>query len=632
MRKDQLESSMDESIDVAGTVRDMQGLLNPKKPTESPATDSFDDRVSVETLDDGTTAWVIRNETQEERNKKFGQRYIRALSLVDEKDQLFDGIQSSSNAAVDPYTVLRKKKGMMDPDVLSLTKVKKAFSGIGLTANGAGPVNSQEAIDYRNAMEALRRGDVVLPTVSEFERQKRELEEEKKKMAQNKEWESAKPPVTAQAPTQETPTNATSTVAADAMPPKRNEATIAAQEGKTQKVQPINLAKMMDKTPAPVPKTNPEPPKTTEPPKPVQEVVEFNVPKEQASTFVATLPDDQKEKVKRADLININAIQNVDLPRTVHTIDNLNDYRRIVPKKVTGEYVEVVLPNSGYIATMSAASSLAMASIMGDPDDTENTFDLRKQYQFCFDYLVSTSIDDTLPSKSMSFNYFTTHTSPDDLSALIYGIYRASQPAKTSVSFHCLKCNRDYDVIADATGVVDQDAFNDDTKMQINRIIEARKVVGDAKMVFDDAPGSKIFTYKLSDDMYVSAKYMDGNMAIERAKIIQPLEERYGKIVLNLASVIKEIRILITPEGSTEPDWYSVPDPVTICQIISDLDDNKLKVLTKGIMDDIKSYGSYQFCFKGEFQCPHCGSVLHKVPVDLGQLIFFKASRAMTND
>ena len=303
-----------------------------------------------------------------------------------------------------------------------------------------------------------------------------------------------------------------------------------------------------------------------------------------------------------------------------------------MPKKVTGEYVEVVLPNSGYIATMSAASSLAMASIMGDPDDTENTFDLRKQYQFCFDYLVSTSIDDTLPSKSMSFNYFTTHTSPDDLSALIYGIYRASQPAKTSVSFHCLKCNRDYDVIADATDVVDQDAFNDDTKMQINRIIEARKVVGDAKMVFDDAPGSKIFTYKLSDDMYVSAKYMDGNMAIERAKIIQPLEERYGKIVLNLASVIKEIRILITPEGSTEPDWYSVPDPVTICQIISDLDDNKLKVLTKGIMDDIKSYGSYQFCFKGEFQCPHCGSVLHKVPVDLGQLIFFKASRAMTND
>ena len=289
MRRDQLESSMDESIDVAGTVRDMQGLLNPKKPTESPATDSSDDRVSVETLDDGTTAWVIRNETQEERNKKFGQRYIRALSLVDEKDQLFDGIQSSSNAAVDPYTVLRKKKGMMDPDVLSLAKVKKAFSGIGLTANGAGPINSQEAIDYRNAMEALRRGDVVLPTVSEFERQKRELEEEKKKMAQNKEWESAKPPVTAQEPVQETPTNATPTVAADAMPPKRNEATIAAQEGKTQKVQPINLAKMMDKTPAPVPKTNPEPPKTAEPPKPVQEVVEFNVPKEQASSFVATL-------------------------------------------------------------------------------------------------------------------------------------------------------------------------------------------------------------------------------------------------------------------------------------------------------------------------------------------------------
>ena len=204
-----------------------------------------------------------------------------------------------------------------------------------------------------------------------------------------------------------------------------------------------------------------------------------------------------------------------------------------------------------------------------------------------------------------------------------------SRPKRT---YHCLKCDRDYDVNVNTDDVIDQDAFSDDTKMQINRIIEARKVAGDAKLVFDDAPGSKIFTYKLSDDMYVSAKYTDGAMAIEWAKIIDALTDRYGKIVVNLASVIKEIRIFITPDGGAAPNWYSVPDPVTICQIISDLDDNKLKILSQGIMDDIKGYGSYQFCFKGDFQCPHCGSVLHKVPVDLGQLIFFKASKAMTND
>ena len=630
MRKDQLESSMDESIDVAGTVRDMQGLLNPKKPTESPATDSSDDRVSVETLDDGTTAWVIRNETQEERNKKFGQRYIRALSLVDEKDQLFDGIQSSSNAAVDPYTVLRKKKGMMDPDVLSLAKVKKAFSGIGLTANGAGPVNSQEAIDYRNAMEALRRGDVVLPTVSEFERQKRELEEEKKKMAQNKEWESAKPPVTAQAPAQEAPTKEPD-VADNAMPPRSNEAAIAAQEGKTQKVKPINLAKMMDKTPAPVPKTEPEPPKPVEPVK-VQEVATFNVPSEQVQTFAATLPDDQKDKLKRVDVIKINAIQHADLPRSVHTIDDINAYRRIVPKKITGEYVEVVLPNSGYIATMGAASSLAMSSIMSDPNDTEADFDLRKRFQFCFNYLVSTSIDDTLPGKHMSYNYFVNHTSPLDLAALIYGIYRASQPKMTKITLHCLKCQQEYEINADTSDVIDQDEFDNDTKLQMNHIIEARQVVDDAKSVFDAAPANKVFVYKLSETLFAAAKAMDGSMAIERTPIAQTMVEQYGELIANVVTMIKELRTYITPEGMAEPDWYTVKDPMVICEILNTLDDNMVKILFTGLTEDIKSYSAYNFCFKGQFQCPHCGTSLNKVGVDLNRLIFFKVTRAVSND
>lgn len=631
MRKDQLESSIDESIDVAGTVRDMQGLLNPKKITESPTTDSSDDRVSVETLDDGTTAWVIRNETQEERNKKFGQRYIRALSLVDEKDQLFDGIQSSSNAAVDPYTVLRKKKGMMDPDVLSLAKVKKAFSGIGLTANGAGPVNSPEAIDYRNAMEALRRGDVVLPTVSEFERQKRELEEEKKKMAQNKEWESAKPPVTAQAPVQEAPATKEPGVADNAMPPRSNEAAIAAQEGKTQKVQPINLAKMMDKTPAPVPKTEPEPPKPVEPVK-VQEVATFNVPSEQVQTFAATLPDDQKDKLKRVDVIKINAIQHADLPRSVHTIDDINAYRRIVPKKITGEYVEVVLPNSGYIATMGAASSLAMSSIMSDPNDTEADFDLRKRFQFCFNYLVSTSIDDTLPGKHMSYNYFVNHTSPLDLAALIYGIYRASQPKMTKITLHCLKCQQEYEINADTSDVIDQDEFDNDTKLQMNHIIEARQVVDDAKSVFDAAPANKVFVYKLSETLFAAAKAMDGSMAIERTPIAQTMVEQYGELIANVVTMIKELRTYITPEGMAEPDWYTVKDPMVICEILNTLDDNMVKILFTGLTEDIKSYSAYSFCFKGQFQCPHCGTSLNKVGVDLNRLIFFKVTRAVSND
>ena len=633
MRRDQLESSVDDSIDVADTVREMQGLLNPKKSqsTDTGSSDS-DDRVSVETMEDGTSAWVIRNETQEERNKKFGTRYIRALSLVDESDQLFDGTQSSSGNGVDPYEILLKKKGAMDPSVLSIKKVKRAFAGIGMTANGAGPVNSKEAIDYRNAMEALRRGDVVLPTVSEFEHQKKELEEEKKKMAQNNNWDSAKPPVTASQPKpQTTPETTTPNTAGDALPPRSNEATYAAQEGKTQKVQPINLAKMMDKTPAPVPQEEPKP-ETEQAPPQVQKVAEFNVPVEQASSFAASLPDDQKEKIRRADVIKINATQHADLPRSIHTIDDINAYRRIVPKKITGEYVEVVLPNSGYIATMGAAGSLAMASIMSDPGDTEASFDMRKQFQFCFNYLVSTSIDETLPNKKMSYNYFVNHTSPLDLAALIYGIYRASQPQMTKVTLHCLKCGQDYDINADAANVIDQDGFGDDTKVQINHIIEARQVVDDAKTVFDDAPANKVFAYKLSDTMYVSAKAMDASMAIERAAISDTLVERYGELIANIATTIKEIRMWLTPDGATTPDWYTTKDPIVICDMLSELDDNTVNILFAGLTEDIKSYDTYKFCFRGEFQCPHCGTTLNKVDVDLNRLIFFKVSRAVNRD
>lgn len=432
MRLDQLtNATKDESINIGTALQQLRNLGSQNQlpthaeqsaPKQTMASDN--DFVSIETLSDGTKVWVIKKETSEQRMAKLGERYVRTLKVMDQSDPLFDAISvKSHDDGFDPVAILTKKRGEFDQDVVKLNNVKKVFEHFDYGPNGLVPKGSPEAESYKKCIELVRSKRVRLPTVEEFEKARKQALEERKKTMENN---LPTPPVMPVAPTTTTPTAPTSEevrnvvtqatpntadYSPDMLPPKRNLAADAAKN--VAKAKPIDVTKTLVEhsmnPKAPIDNTS-----STDTPTPVTPEVEpaqsvtFDVKEGQAESFFAALPDTEKQKVQAAKIIKLNEVRTIDVPTAITTIDNITDYRKIVPKKVTGEYVEVPLPNSGYIATMAGAGSLAMATIVADQN---NGADVRKQYQFCFDNLVTTSIG------QMSYNDFILKTSPTDLPA-----------------------------------------------------------------------------------------------------------------------------------------------------------------------------------------------------------------------
>lgn len=134
-----------------------------------------DNKIRVVKDDNGNFVWEVTMETPQERMARLDERYRRVLQLADQKDALFDNnaIQYDPHKK-DPVEILREKKGKYDPHVITLSNIKRAFSGFDYGPKGLVPKDSEDAKKFKLATDAVRAGRVVLPTVTEYNKQKEE--------------------------------------------------------------------------------------------------------------------------------------------------------------------------------------------------------------------------------------------------------------------------------------------------------------------------------------------------------------------------------------------------------------------------------------------------------------------------
>lgn len=400
----------------------------------------------------------------------------------------------------------------------------------------------------------------------------------------------------------------------------------APEQKDTQTRQPINLVEMQ----AALQKNqqNSVPPKIDSPQKTVEQPVEFNVPAEKAEDFYNALPQDDKAKVAKAKVIRINEIHDVSVPMSDKIIATRDEYRRIVKRKVAGEFVEVPLANSGYIATLKPAPTMAIASII--PDDIDaigNTVpDFGKRYQFVYDHLVTTSVG------QMSYNGFLNRTAHTDLEALLWGIYRASSPdTELMVTCSNSKCHKGHRHKFSPDNVVNLAMISNATKAQINRIIAARDVEGDAKIVHNEAPAVNLKTYELNPYLFVSIKTPDAQMMIERVPIAETIISRYSQTIFGILCFVKEMRVSYD-EGK---QWYTITDPGLICEEVYNMSDDELEILltvTGDIAD--QQFDGYSFKIPGPIVCPHCGNVDPEIREDIliDHILFFRVNQIALRD
>lgn len=614
----------------------------------------------VVTLEDGTTGWVIDND-EVARKKMLEAGMDSIMKLASEQDTLFDTFAVDNSRKVDARSALLRSGGK-NYNIGELINLQQQFAKYTYGPNGLVPVGDAQAADYQRKIDLLRSGKVRLPTVSEYERQVRELEESKKEgntmsdmnqqiPQQPVPLQQPAPAPTPQAPVQPitrekvidpntpvvgvqplpvapkapdpvpTPPPVIPTVqqvreiqpVAPAQPVAPMQQPPVAPQAPVQQVQPINMAKAMA-----IQKPTPQPQQPV-PEEPKAPQITIQVPAEETPTFMATLPPELKEKVDNTAVLEVQSVVMTDVPVATRTIDTITDFKNIFPKKVVGNLVEKVLINSGYIATVEGASSLDMATIAYDP--STEVPDWPKMIQFAYDHLVGTSIG------QLTFPKFVKETSAQDISVLIAAIYQASEPDVKSMMVQCgnPRCRDTHEISFSVSNMWDTSEFDEETIEYFNEIIAARDNIFQAREVHSRAPVMKI-DYLRFDNMYFGVKHTDAETAGIYFPAAQELATNYNASVTIYVAFIKEVRIV--ENGAT----YASNSPEVICQSLLNIgNDEGQAAIRNYIIKNVKEYKTYRFKMKplkdGDlFVCKKCGHTDESIDIQPETLVFRKAS------
>lgn len=375
--------------------------------------------------------------------------------------------------------------------------------------------------------------------------------------------------------------------------------------------------------------TTTEEPAETEDEKPVQ----FTVDSENADKFISTLTKEEREKVQRTKTIVVNEVKTLNLPTATRVITSADEYKRVIPKKIHSEVIEVPLLNSGYAATVHGCGSLAMASII--PDTDTDVPDYQKRYQFAYDNLVSTSIG------KMSFNDFCLKTSITDIDTILLAILRASDPDENEILVDCRRpgCGEQFKVKYRLSQLIDPSSIKPDMDAEINKIMTNKDIYTNAVKVQEESKimQVKYVEIKIPADPEINAseqtivieiKNTDGILAIERYPLVKELSEKYSRYIVGFALVIPRIFITCTLENEVEPSTYEVNDPGTILEIISDLDSEAIQAIGS-VADPIMEYDRITYSFKGPINCPKCRNLIKSIPCTIDSLIFHRVGEAI---
>lgn len=639
-----MEAKRDENIDVAKTLDiARKASEDAKKPASTIKGKSMDEYKHGDFyVEDGQPVGIVieKNHRLEQIAKSDGT--LNAVKdLGDESDALFDKMDGDchrSDLTNDPALDFIKK----NPDseaALKLIDVKREFQDYGMTMDGVAPKDDPRAKLYEEALAKVRSGEVVLPTVSEYDKQLKERERRrnqaktviapKKKeepvkveepLEENKEEEYIKEEEEMSSATrQEIMENAAADPLLDAVSntPKEEPKKEPEQEQPKTKA-PIDLAALEDNLyDNPVKKE--EPVKAQEP---KEEPVIIEVPESKADTFMENMPEEVKKKVTASNVIKVNFTKKMNVPKATKRLNNIDSYRRIAPKNVSSELVARTLVNSGYIGYFKGCGSLEWSQLTPViDDDGESNIDSGKIAEFCYKQLVTTSLG------NISYRKFLEETSTDDISTILHAIMQASLPDEQSVVMMCGRnsCKKEFDGTYLISKLPDIDNIPEDVRDFVSRISLAKDVIDDAVEVHNEAPVMLVMQYSAKNTDFVF-KHRDLANVIDRGPATDALIERYGESAALISAYTQEVYIHIK-NSKGDDDCYQSNDPQIICEELFKLSSTELDEI-KAILGEIPRLEPITYSLKGEFECPYCHTRTQNPTQDIMALVFQVALKA----
>lgn len=335
---------------------------------------------------------------------------------------------------------------------------------------------------------------------------------------------------------------------------------------------------------------------------------------------VINFTDEEREKLEKAKKIKLEEIEIVEIKSFKSKKPKKGSLDKILKRQPSVHTTQIVLPASGYSATMIGCSTYELISLM---TDTKNVLvDTETKWTLIYNKIESTSLG------KMDFNQFLQNTAAIDYNVFIYGILCATYPDDDKIPLKCEadNCGKEFEHHYSIKSLIRAEKMSDKLKDLVVQIVDASHTEGLAKEFHDTSAVNKIKTIVLPVSNYVVEIYIQSayDFLYKSIKELGNNKDQKFNQAAVLSSVIRTVHI---PDPDNKDEYYGIDGALDITKILFTLCDTDILVITK-MGDLLIEDMTFEFGLM-DVNCPFCKHHSVSVPMDLETILFYKYQQAM---
>jgi len=355
---------------------------------------------------------------------------------------------------------------------------------------------------------------------------------------------------------------------------------------------------------------------------------------------------EEKEKMSVAKKINVVEIDTKKLASLKVNKPKALKAKTLIQKTFDRQYASFVAAASGYLGKMRNMSSLEVINLITINANAKNSTEaLMQKASLIYEKLKEASI-----GEFESFDDFCKKTAVNDLNVMVYALIRATYPDEEEIVLNCAnpKCvHKEKDAEGKVIEVPNQFTYkyknteliltkdiSEKLRTAAQNIYEHQYTIEDANTAAQDAPIYNSKTFALDEDQRIIVTvhcptiYTAAENVTKRIDMSEIKDKATYQPAIELGMFVENI--MLADDETGEYNQYT--DIENIVEIIYNMTDDELEVLSQIISDNVLDY-QYKYGFKAEnVVCPHCGQPFkNDVEVEIDRLLFIQVQRHTIN-
>lgn len=335
---------------------------------------------------------------------------------------------------------------------------------------------------------------------------------------------------------------------------------------------------------------------------------------------VINFTEEERAKLEKARKIKLEEVETLSLNSLkTKKAKKRADLNRVIKKKADFNVTNIVLPISGYTATVSGCSAYELISLI-EPT-TENLL-LRNQTKWSVIHskIESTSIGD------MDFNTFLQNTAVNDYETLIYGILCSTYPDDDKIELTCEKCGKNFEHNYSVRSLIRVEKMSEELQNTVMRIVDASAFEGSAKETHENAMISTVKRIKLPMseiiiDIHVQSAY---DLIKDRAEELAELKDEKYQPAAVLSTIIRSAYIY----DEEDDTYFEVDDAIDLAHLVYSLSEVDVMLINK-IADEMLNGKTIEYGLM-DINCPHCGQHTDSISIGLDEMLFIRYRQAVS--